>query len=200
MTISYVDLSRDAAIAGTYKDFKFKNNTDVPILIEATTKNRTITFKLWGKETRDTEKRKVKFETKVISETPPPKEVITKDPTQPETYRKVTQSAHTGYKAELYKVVYENGVEVSRTLVNKSNYSAAPKYIIVGTKKVEDKKDDKDTTKEIEEEEPPVSDEPLDPAAAETQSQSATLNNRSNPEGQVQGDIWIDSLEDGFEE
>ncbi|MBP1754732.1 MAG: hypothetical protein H6Q59_1130 [Firmicutes bacterium] len=206
MTISYVDLSRDAAIAGTYKDFKFKNNTDVPILVEATTKDRTITFKLWGKETRDTEKRKVKYETKVLSETPPPKEVITKDPTQPETYRKVTQSAHTGYKAELYKVVYENGVEVSRTLVNKSNYSAAPKYTIVGTKKVEDKKDDTDktdktdTSKDIKDEEPPVSDEPLDPAAAETESQSSTLNNRSNPEGQVQADIWIDNLEQGFED
>ncbi len=202
MTISYVDLSRDAAIAGTYKDFKFKNNTDVPILIEATTKGRTITFKLWGKETRDTEKRKIKFVTKVISETPPPAEVVTKDPTQPETYRKVTQSAHTGYKAELYKVVYENGVEVSRTLVNKSNYSAAPKYVIVGTKKVEenkdpketkDAKDAKETLQNEPEEELPIEDEPLDPDA-QTQNQS-TINNRTNPEGQIQGDIWIDTLE-----
>ena len=54
MTISYVDLSRDAAIAGTYKDLKFKNNTDVPILIEAYTKGRKITFNIWGYETRDT--------------------------------------------------------------------------------------------------------------------------------------------------
>lgn len=203
MTISYVDLSRDAAIAGTYKDFKFKNNTDVPVLIEATTKGRTITFKLWGKETRDKEHRKIKFETKVLSETPPPPEVVTKDPTQPETFRKVTQSAHTGYKAELYKVVYENGVEVSRTLVNKSNYSAAPKYVIVGTKKVEEKKDPKDpkdpkdvkeTFQNEPEEELPIEDEPLDPTTAETQNQS-TINNRSNPDGQIQGDIWIDSLE-----
>ncbi len=143
MTISYVDLSRDAAIAGTYKDFKFKNNTDTPILIEAITHNRKITFNIYGNETRDTQNRKFEFVTKVISETKPPADVITKDPNQPTTYRKVTQSAHIGYKTELYKVVYENGKEVSRTLVNTSYYQAAPQYITIGTKEVEE---DKDTT------------------------------------------------------
>jgi vancomycin resistance protein YoaR len=108
MTISYVDLSRDAAIAGTSKNFKFKNNTDVPVLIEATTKNRTITFKIWGHETRDTEKRKIEFKSEVISTTNPPADVITKDPTKPTTYREVTNSAHTGYRAKLWKLVYEN--------------------------------------------------------------------------------------------
>ncbi|MDF2485917.1 MAG: hypothetical protein K0R46_2085, partial [Herbinix sp.] len=194
MTISYVDLSRDAAIAGTYKDFKFKNNTDVPILIEATTKGRTITFKIWGKENRDTEKRKVEYVTVVLSETPPPAEVITKDPKQLETYRKVTQSAHTGYKAELYKVVYENGVEVSRTLVNKSSYSAAPKYVTVGTKKVEEVKEEEPSS-----EDPTEVEENPDQTDIETELQSSP-NNRSNPEGQVQGDIWSDFLEEGFED
>jgi len=145
MTISYVDLSRDAAIAGTYKNFQFANNTDAPILIEATTKDRRITFKLWGHESRDTVNRKIKYESVTLSTTQPPAEVVTKDPTQPTTYRKVTQSAHTGYKAQLWKIVYENGVEVSRTLVNSSNYQAAPQYVTVGTKK-EEKKDSKADT------------------------------------------------------
>ena len=34
MTVHYVDLSEDAAIAGTYKDFKFVNSTEYPIYIE----------------------------------------------------------------------------------------------------------------------------------------------------------------------
>jgi vancomycin resistance protein YoaR len=204
MTISYVDLSRDAAIAGTYKDFKFKNNTDVPILIEATTKGRTITFKVWGKETRDTDKREVEYVTVVLKETPPPADVITEDPAQLETYRKVTQSAHTGYKAELYKVVKENGVEVSRTLVNKSNYSAAPKYITIGTKKVEEKKepkepkDNKDTPKDTEKEEDQQDQQ--DQADVPTESQATAPDNRSNPEGQVQADIWNDSWDEGYED
>jgi vancomycin resistance protein YoaR len=197
MTISYVDLSRDAAIAGTYKDFKFKNNTDVPILIEATTKGRTITFKVWGKETRDTKKREVEYVTVVLSETKPPADVITKDPSQPETYRKVTQSAHTGYKAELYKVVKENGVEVSRTLVNKSNYAAAPKYITIGTKKVEVEKkpDDKDKPKDTDKEE-----EQQDQSDIPTDSQATIPDNGTNPEGQIQADIWNDFWDEGYED
>lgn len=35
MTVGYVPLGRDAAVAGTYKDLKFKNNTEYPIMIEA---------------------------------------------------------------------------------------------------------------------------------------------------------------------
>ncbi|MDF2944914.1 MAG: hypothetical protein K0S01_3772 [Herbinix sp.] len=211
MTISYVDLSRDAAIAGTYKDFKFKNNTDVPILVEATTVGRRITFKIWGNETRDTKNRKVKYVTVVLSETPPPADVITKDKTQLTTYKKVTQSAHTGYKAELYKVVYENDVEVSRTLVNKSSYSAAPRYVTVGTKVIKDPKDDtkKDDTKKDDTEKDPSDkntddqnqDKPGDQTDAETQSQSTITNNLTNPDNQLQGDTWDpswdnDDLED----
>ncbi len=191
MTISYVDLSRDAAIAGTYKDFKFKNSSEVPILIEGYTKGRRITFNIWGKETRDTKKRKIEFVSVVKSKTNPPADVITEDPNQPTTYHKVTQSAHTGYKAELYKVIYENGKEVSRTLVNKSSYAAAPRYVTVGTKKVEevtdkdkDKEDKKDTKK---------NDKPKD-------STETSDNNLANPDGQLQADTWNDSWEDVFEE
>ena len=32
MIVGYVDPSADAAIAGEYKDFKFKNNTEAPII------------------------------------------------------------------------------------------------------------------------------------------------------------------------
>lgn len=137
MTISYVDLSRDSAIAGTWKDLKFKNNTDAPIVIEATTYGRTIYFKIWGHETRDTS-RKIKFETIILNEKQPGADVVTKDPNQPTTYEYTTQSAHTGYTAELYKIVYENGVEVSRTRVNRSVYNSSPRYVTVGTKKIEE--------------------------------------------------------------
>jgi vancomycin resistance protein YoaR len=146
MTISYVDLSRDAAIAGTYKDFKFKNSTDAPIVIESTTRNRKISFKIWGHETRDTKNRRVEYETKIVSKTNPPADKITEDPTKPKTYRKVTQSAHTGYKAQLYKIVFENNVEVSRTLVNTSTYKAEPQYVTIGTKEEEETPKVPDTT------------------------------------------------------
>lgn len=206
MTISYVGLSRDAAIAGTYKDLKFKNNTDVPILIEAYTKGRKITFNIWGHETRDTENRRIEFETRILSETPPPPDVIEEDPTKPITYRKVTQSAHTGYKTELYKVVYEDGVEVSRTLINKSNYAPAPRYITVGTMEIteEDNKLEKpeDNNEDSGTEQNPQEDfdhddlieenSPLDSNKKDQEDQETLQDNLANPDGRIQGDIYWD--------
>ena len=52
MIVNYVDPSADAAIAGTYKDFKFTNNTDAPIYIEGYTKDRKVTFNIYGEEYR----------------------------------------------------------------------------------------------------------------------------------------------------
>lgn len=141
MTVSYVPLSMDAAIAEGSKNFKFRNNTELPILVEAFSKDRTITFRIWGHETRDTEHRKVKFVSKTVSEiSPSTKDIIVEDPTQPPTYRKVTQKAKTGYKAELYKVIYIDGKESERIRINKSLYEAEPNHVTVGTKGVEQKK------------------------------------------------------------
>lgn len=137
MTVAYVELSKDAAIAGTYKDLKFKNNTDVPIYVEGYTRNGKVTFNIWGAETRASN-RKVVYESVTLSTTNPPEDVVKEDPTQPTTYSKVTQSAHYGHTAELYKVVYIDGVEVSRTRVNRSTYNAAPRYITVGTMVIEE--------------------------------------------------------------
>ena len=205
MTISYVDLSKDAAIAGTVKDLKFSNSTDYPILIEAKTVDRKITFKIWGHETRDKANRKVKYETVVLSRTEPSEDVITEDPTLEEGKTIVTQSKHTGYSAELYKVVYENGVEVSRTLVNKSYYQAAPNYITVGTKKVEEDTDadaddeddtDADADADADDEDDAIvvdpDDEPLVSDEGETseETQSTEDETSSNSIEQVQGDIY----------
>lgn len=132
MTISYTDLSRDAAIAGTWKNLRFANDTEYPILIQAQTKNRNITFTIWGYDDRP-DNRTIEYKTVVKSETKPPKDVVTEDPTKPVTYEKVTQAAHKGYVAELYKIVYENGKEVSRTQINRSVYQATPRYITRGT-------------------------------------------------------------------
>lgn len=141
MTIGYVALSRDAAIAGTWKNLKFKNDTNAPILVQAYTQGRTITFTIWGEETRNSARR-IKYETVILGETKPGPDVVTKDPTKPTTYEVTTQSAHIGYVAELYKVVYENGIEVSRTRVNKSYYSASPRYVTVGTMEVEEEEEE----------------------------------------------------------
>lgn len=134
MTVSYVDLSRDAAIAGDYLDLCFTNTLEYPVVIKATAKDGRLTFAILGEETRDKLIRKVEFKTVTIKEIKPPKNVITYDKTKPKSYVKVTQAAHTGYEAELYKIIYLNGEEIDRIKINKSIYEASPQYTTVGTR------------------------------------------------------------------
>lgn len=132
MIVTYVDPSADAAIAeSSGKDFKFKNNLEYPIYIEGvTTPEKQITFTIYGVETRDSG-REVSYESVVLERTVPDTEVIYADESLPVGYC-VVQSAHVGYKAQLWKVVRENGVEVSREQVNSSTYMKAPRSATVG--------------------------------------------------------------------
>ena len=132
MIVSYVNLSSDAAISGTSKDFKFTNNSANPIYIEGfTTDDKQVVFNIYGVETRP-ENRKVEYESEQISETVPEGEKIIADPGAP-IGSISTQSAHTGYVGKLWKVVYVDGKETERTEVNKSTYQPTPKTATVGT-------------------------------------------------------------------
>lgn len=131
MTVHYVSLSEDAAIAGTYKDFKFINSTDYPIYIEGyTTSDKKITFNIYGKETRDSN-RTISFESVKVSETPGTT-VLTENAGLPLGTKSVS-SGSTGYVAELYKVVKVNGVETERIKVNKSTYRGSNRVVTYGT-------------------------------------------------------------------
>lgn len=131
MIVTYVQPSMDAAIAGTYKDLKFANNTDAPVYIEGVTGGGIITFNIYGQETRD-ENREVSFESEVVSETPAPVQVQA-SASYDVGYVSVQPSTHVGKTAKLWKIVKVNGVEESRVEFNHSTYSASPKTIIVGT-------------------------------------------------------------------
>ncbi|SET41449.1 VanW family protein [[Clostridium] polysaccharolyticum] len=149
MIVTYVEPSMDAAISDGYKDLKFKNSTDAPIYIEGYTAGRTIYFKVYGAETRDTVNRSVKYVSETTQTIQPGADKVTKDPAMPTSYRVVKQAAHVGYKARLWKYVYENGKEVSKEQVNYSSYAAEPAYVIVGTKEEKkDEKEDKDKDKD----------------------------------------------------
>lgn len=130
MVVSYVEPSMDAAIAGDYKDFKFRNNTQVPLYIEGGTYSGTIYFNIYGEENRASG-RSVTFSSEITETIQPGKDKITYDKTKPASYMQVTQEAHIGYKAVLWKIVTENG-ETEKTQVNTSTYQAAPKYIVKG--------------------------------------------------------------------
>lgn len=130
MMVTYVQASADAAIAGTYKDFKFKNSTNAPIYIEGyTTDGKQIIFNIYGEETRPSN-RKIKYTNKVLESIPAVTQLVA-DPGQGIGYR-VVESGHNGCKAELYKEVYVDGVLQSSEKVNKSNYQVSNRTIYYG--------------------------------------------------------------------
>lgn len=132
MIVTYVQMSSDAAISGTSKDFKFTNSLDYPIYIEGyTTDDKKVVFNIYGVETRPTN-RTIEFESVELSKTEPEGEKIVTDSSQPLGYVS-TQSPHIGYTGELYKIVKVDGVETERIRLNKSNYQASPRTATVGT-------------------------------------------------------------------
>jgi vancomycin resistance protein YoaR len=133
MVVTYVPVSQDAAISeSSGKDFRFVNNTNYPVFIEGyTTDEKRIIFNIYGKETRP-DSRSVEFETNILSTVVPEGEKIVPSSAYPVGYSSV-QSAHTGYKAQLIKIVKENGVEVSREVFNSSTYNSVPRTAVIGT-------------------------------------------------------------------
>lgn len=132
LTVSYVPLSSDAAIAeSSGMDFIFKNNTNAPIYLEGYVKNKTVTFNLYGHDERPAN-RTIKYVSNVVEVIAPGEDVVTVNEGMPVGSRVVTQSSHTGYRAELYKYVYVDGVQQSSERVNTSYYAPAPNYVVQG--------------------------------------------------------------------
>ena len=129
MTVNYMLPSMDAAISEGSKDLKIKNNSQYPIYIEGYTVGGQLTFTIYGKETRSAN-RTITFEDE---------SVVTKDPgynfvatIHPLGHMGKTASKHDAMKSKLWKVVKENGVEVSRTQINSSSYGASKGTYQVG--------------------------------------------------------------------
>lgn len=131
MTVAYVDHSRDAAIAGTYKDIKVSNPYDTPIYIEGYTSGKKLTFTIYGQETRPAN-RKVEFESVTLDWISPGDPIEEYDAALAPGQRVKVQSSHTGIKSELYKCVYVNGVLQEKTLLNKDTYNASKAIYRVG--------------------------------------------------------------------
>lgn len=132
MIVDYVSPSGDAAITeASHKDFKFTNNKDFPIYIEGyVTEDKTITFNIYGIETRPAN-REITYRSEVLERTVPDYESIVQDPGQPIGYTSLT-SSHAGIKARLIKEVRVDGVLESSEEVNRSTYKMVPRTLVVG--------------------------------------------------------------------
>ena len=135
MIIPYLPPSKDAAIATGSKDLIFTNNTEYPIYLRGETDGSNVIFMVYGKETRPAG-RTVEYESvedsRVVSEI----ETVYDD-TLDEGTVKYSGSQHDEVYSHLEKVVYENGVEVSRETVHSDHYQLSILTEIVGTKPTE---------------------------------------------------------------
>ncbi|MFR6330334.1 MAG: VanW family protein [Eisenbergiella sp.] len=101
MTVSYVKPSMDAAIAEGVKDFKFVNNTDAPIYIEASAGDGEVAFAIYGHETGSVQNGGVEARRCLPQNRLRPLRWILL------SYGSVTEtsSGHTGSSARLWKIV-----------------------------------------------------------------------------------------------
>lgn len=130
MTVSYVEPSMDAAISDGIKDFVFRNDSDYPVYIEGIAGESSVTFTVFGHETRPAN-RKVDFESQIL-ETVEPDNIFRANGDLPAGTVSRVSSAHTGYTAQLLKIVTVDGVEQSRAVFNKSKYRATENIYDVG--------------------------------------------------------------------
>lgn len=154
-SIGYLPLGRDAAVAYSDLDFKFKNNTNWPIKIEAAVKNNTVSFSIRG--TQEQPGKTIELSHVQIRSTPAPIQYID-DPNLEEGQTVVIQSGQAGYVVDTYKTVKINGVVQSKNKLHTSTYSTYKTIIKRGTKRVEpallDLPESQDTPEDIIDETP----------------------------------------------
>ncbi len=131
MVVSYVPLSKDAAIAEGVMDMRFYNNLENPVYIIGYCWGGQISFTIYGKEYRSSS-RSIEFESVTTSTVEPTSAKLYPNASQAVGYINQTQSPHTGYTAELWKHVYEDGVLVDSIQVNSSYYTAVGTIYDVG--------------------------------------------------------------------
>lgn len=134
LPVSYVPMGRDATVSYGSIDFKFKNTYPTPIEISAECEGRKNVITIRG--INDRPERKVEIVTQRTGTTEP-KVVQKKDPELEEGEIKVEEKGTNGSSYIAYKVVYENGTEVSRNVLCKSTYKGKDRVEIIGTKKPE---------------------------------------------------------------
>lgn len=128
--INYVDLGTDAAVARGYKDLKFKNNTNNPIIILAEADGQKLDFKVLGNSAdRDYKVKIIPQRLGVVS----PDVKTTYSDSIPEGETVVKESGKNGYSYKTYKEVVKNGEVVEKKEISKSYYVPKSKVLVVGT-------------------------------------------------------------------
>jgi len=123
---SYVEAGRDATVVYGSQDFKFKNTRKYPIKVNASVNSGVAKISIYGlKEENEYD---ISFQSNTVS-TIPFTIKYEDDNTLAPGEEKVKQKGANGLITETYKIVRQNGVIVSKTLLSKDTYNAMNKII-----------------------------------------------------------------------
>ncbi len=128
MTVNYLPIGCDATVSYGSVDFKFKNSRSYPIKIVATINSGVITISIYGiKEENE-------YTIDIITETLQKEDfetVYERTSSVPEGTEVIKQTGKYGYKCSTYKVLYQNGKIVSKTLLSTDTYKPQKQIVQV---------------------------------------------------------------------
>lgn len=134
LAVSYVPLGRDATYSTNSIDFRFRNNSGHPIFVEGYCENNKVIINIYGNKAFKSPY-DIKFHSQLVETIPAPPTIYKDDATLEEGKENIETTAIDGRRVKLYKLYYQNGVEVKRELVNTSYYRPRAAVIVRGTKK-----------------------------------------------------------------
>ena len=128
MPVAYLPVGRDATVDYGTIDLKFENNTDQPIAISSTFVTGKLTFRVLG--TKDPTQT-VKIVTQGHQSWSRGIKYVT-DNSLPPGKTKVVEKGSSAHQVDTYRVVYKNGVEVSRENLGRSRYGGGVRIVARG--------------------------------------------------------------------
>ncbi len=127
---AYVAMGRDATISSYGPDFKFINTQKNPIYIFAYASNSQCYVEIYGKPLDYS----IKLESVVTETIPAPSPKKTEDPTLDVGKQSTVSKTRNGYRVEVYKYYYRNGVQFDKVLDHRDYYKPFQGLVAVGTK------------------------------------------------------------------
>ncbi|MBR6523601.1 MAG: VanW family protein [Clostridia bacterium] len=129
LTVGYVPYGQDATVASGEIDFRFKNNTNEPVKIIATSDNAGVHITIMGKKPDPSVTIEIE---NVITQTLVPEIVEEIDESLNPGEEVVDYAGKTGYVVQTYKHIYKNGTLAETIHVSTSRYKKIDKTIRKG--------------------------------------------------------------------
>lgn len=128
MTVNYLPIGCDATVSYGSVDFKFRNSRSYPIKIVATINTGVISISICGVKEEN------EYTVDIIVETTQKDDfetVYERSSSIPEGTEIIKQTGKYGYKCSTYRVLYQNGRLVSKTLLSTDTYKPQKQIVQV---------------------------------------------------------------------